>query len=140
MAVVGLEMASRSKEARKSLMRIGFDYSQLRAAIENCFADKVGIEAIQCISQFRSQFFEDVTGEKIILDLFKRVEKDIIIDAALEALDDEQGKMCAVWIIGELGDRNILPRLEAKLSDLDVHNEINQAIQKIIQRAPEGSL
>ena len=96
--------------------------------------------------QLRSQYYEgvkgdeSVKGEKIILDFFKRVEKNIIIDAALGTLNDEHGKMCAIWIIGELGDRNILPRLEAKLSDLDVHNEVNQVIQKIIQRVPEGDI
>ena len=146
MASIGLEIARRSKEIRRLLLQIGFDSHELKTAVESCFAKEVGIEAIRCISQFRNQYYEgvkgdeSVKGEEIILDLFKRVEKNIIIDAALEALDDEQGKMCAIWIIGELGDRKILPRLEAKLSDLDVHNEVNQAIQKIIQQAPEGSL
>ena len=146
MASIGLEIARRSKEIRRLLLQIGFDFHELKTAVESCFAKEVGIEAIRCISQFRNQYYEgvkgdeSVKGEEIILDLFKRVKKNIIIDAALEALDDEQGKMCAIWIIGELGDRHILPRLEAKLSDLDVHTEVNQAIQNIIQRAPEGNI
>ena len=146
MAVVGLEMASRSRQTRQLLMRIGFDSSQLKTTIESCFAKEIGTEAIRCISQFQNQYYGGVEGDKfvkgdeIILDLLKRASRNIIIDVALGTLNDEHGKMCAIWIIGELGDRSILPRLEAQLSDLDVHAEINQAIQKIIQRAPEGDV
>ena len=146
MAVVGLEMASRNRETRQLLMRIGFDSSRLKITVESCFAKEVGTKAIQCISQLQSQSYEGIEGDEyvkgteIILDLLKRVSKDIVIGAALGALDDEQGKICAIWIIGEFGNRNILPQLEAKLSDLDVHTEVNQAIQKIIQRAPEGNV
>ena len=146
MAVVGLEMASRSRETRQLLMRIGFDFSKLKTAIESCFAKEIGTEAIRCISKFQNQYYEGVRGDgfvkgdEIILDLLKRASANIIINAALGTLNDEQGKTCAIWIVGELGDRHILPRLEAKLSDLDVHTEVNQAIQNIIQRAPEGDV
>ena len=146
MAVVGLEMVRRSKDMRQLLMQIGFDSSQSKTTIESCFAKEIGTEAIRCISQLQNQYYEGVEGDgfikgdEIILDLLKRASRNIIIDAALGTLNDEQGKMCAIWIIGELGDRKILPRLEAKLSDLDMHTEVNQAIQRIIQHAPEGDL
>ena len=146
MASIGLEIAQRSIEHRKLLLQIEFDSNQLRTAVESCFAKEVGTKAIQCISQLQSQSYEGIEGDEyvkgteIILDLLKRVSRNIVVNAALGALDDEQGKTCAIWIVRELGDRNILPRLEAKLSDLDVHTEVNQAIQNIIQRAPEGNV
>ena len=146
MAVVGLEMASRNRETRQLLMRIRFDSSRLKTTVESCFGKGVGTEAIRCISQFRNQYYEGVEGggfvkgDEIILNLLKRASRDIIIDIALGTLNDERGKMCAIWIIGEFGNRNILPQLEARLSDLDVHTEINQAIQEIIQRTPEGNI
>ena len=146
MASIGLEIACRSKETRRLLLQIGFDSHEFKTAVESCFAKEVGTEAIRCISQFRNQYYEgvegdeSVEGDEIILDLLKQASRNIIINAALGTLNDEQGKMCAIWIIGELGDRKILSRFEAKLSDLDVHTEVNQAIQKIIQRAPEGDI
>ena len=146
MASIGLEIARRSKETRRLLLQIGFDSNQLKAVVESCFAEEVGTEAIRCISQLQSQSYEGaegndgIKGSEIILDLLKQASSNIVINAALGALDDEQGKICAIWIVGEFGDRKILPQLKTKLSDLDVHTEVNQAIQQIIQRAPEGDV
>ena len=142
MAAIALEIAKQNKESRKSLMAIQFNAANQKAAVENCLAEEAGIKTIQYISHLRGcRYWGDKEGNEggivqdVILNLLNLASRDIVIDAALRALDNEQSKSSAVWILGELGDRSVLPQLRSKLSDLDVHNEVNQAIQKIIQRS-----
>jgi len=143
MAVIALEIAKQNREAWKSLMTIQFQFAaDTKAVVESCLSDESGIKTIQYILHLRGcRYWIDKEGNKggivqdVILNLLNLASRDTVIDAALRALDNEQSKSPAIWILGELGDRSILPQLRSRLSDLDVHNEVNQAIQKIIQRS-----
>jgi len=148
MAVIALEIAKRSKQARKSLMAIQFDVADQRAVVENCFAKEAGIKTIQYLSSLRSlmesegsEYYniyregnEGWIVEYVILDILNLVSRDIVIDAALRGLENQQSESSAIWILGELGDRSVLPQLRSKLSDLNVNNEVKEAIQKIVCR------
>ncbi|MBC8228984.1 HEAT repeat domain-containing protein, partial [bacterium] len=140
MAAIALEIAKQNREAWKSLMAIQFNAANQRTAVESCLTGKAGIKTIQYISHLRGYSFDKEGNESgiiqdVILNLLNMASSDIVIDAALRALDNEQSKACAIWVLGELGDRSVLSQLRSKLSDLDVHSEVNQAIQKIIQRS-----
>ena len=148
MAVLVLEIAKQSREARKLLKAVQFDVSEQRAVLESCFVGEAGVKIIQYLSSLRDLEALEGVGcyecskegdvwmvHYVILDILNLASRDVVIDTALCALDNEQSKSSAIWILGELGDRSVLPQLRSKLSDLDVHSEVNQAIQKIIQRS-----